>query len=230
MVVIEGVDAFLQGPTPEEKAILKEARIHTLEQQKRVRVGGFAVSETEVTLGQFQEFVSATDYRFAKSNGCSAPSIDFLYINFSPRPEVDFRNPEFEQIERSPVVCVSFTDAMAYAQWLSQRTGFRYRLPSEAEWELLARATSADIGDAAPTPAVQTSVDMKISLMMPSVGVIIRTSGSIAMMPMATERPLLRPTPTITWVSTICSVMWRNTLATVARTMICRLNAFGRIR
>lgn len=149
MVVIEGVDAFLQGPTPEEKAILKEARIHTLEQQKRVRVGGFAVSETEVTLGQFQEFVSATDYRFAKSNGCSAPSIDFLYINFSPRPEVDFRNPEFEQIERSPVVCVSFTDAMAYAQWLSQRTGFRYRLPSEAEWELLARATYADIGDAA---------------------------------------------------------------------------------
>lgn len=152
MVVVEANDSFLQGPTPEEKAILKEARIHTLEQQKSVRVEKFAVSETEVTLGQFEEFVSATNYRFANSEGCSAPSIEFPYINFSPRPEVDFRNPEFEQTKLSPVVCVSLTDAMAYAQWLSQRTGFRYRLPSEAEWELLARATHADIGGAATDP------------------------------------------------------------------------------
>ncbi len=150
MVVIDGNDAFLQGPTPEEKAILTEARIHTLKQQKSVRVEKFAVSETEVTLRQFEEFVSATNYRFEKNDGCGgAPSIEFPYINFGPRPEVNFRNPEFEQTEFSPVVCVSFTDAMDYAQWLSQRTGFRYRLPSEAEWELLARATYADIGDAA---------------------------------------------------------------------------------
>jgi len=150
MVIIEGSNAFLQGPTQQEKAILKEARIHTFEQQKRVRVKKFAVSETEVPLRQFEEFVSATNYRFAKNDGCGgAPSIEFPYINFSPRPEVDFRNPEFEQTEFSPVVCVSFTDAMAYAQWLSHRTGFRYRLPSEAEWELLARATYADVGGAA---------------------------------------------------------------------------------
>jgi formylglycine-generating enzyme required for sulfatase activity len=150
MVVIEGSDAFLQGPTPQEKAILKEARIHTLEQQKIVRMEKFAVSETEVTLGQFEDFVSAADYRLAVGDGCSgAPSIEFPYINFGPRPEVDLWNPEFEQTERSPVVCVSLTDAMAYAQWLSRRTGFHYRLPSEAEWELLARATYAAIGDAA---------------------------------------------------------------------------------
>ena len=41
---------------------------------------------------------------------------------------------------RHPAWYVSWDDAQAYVSWLSARTGARYRLLSEAEWEYVARA------------------------------------------------------------------------------------------
>ncbi len=59
----------------------------------------------------------------------------------------------FSQHDDDAVVYVSWYDAMAFCQWLSDKDGRHYRLPTEAEWEYFARAdtkTSYFTGDDLP--------------------------------------------------------------------------------
>ena len=100
--------------------------------QHRVTVRPFAVGKYDVTRGEYRAFVAAT--RRPTRDGCQwvGPTRDH-------EASANWRHVDFKQTDRHPVVCVTWNDAQDYARWLSRKTGKRYRLLSEAEWEYAAR-------------------------------------------------------------------------------------------
>ena len=110
----------------------------------------FWMAATPVTVGQFRRFVEASGYvPESVRDGTGAygfnpnyePSRTQRSDLFEGRdPKYSWRNTGFAQTDDSPVVNVTWGDAVAMAKWLSEREGVIYRLPTEAEWEYAARA------------------------------------------------------------------------------------------
>lgn len=109
--------------------------------RRRVTLPGFSIAATPITNRQYLAFVAATGHR--------APDVDAKtwagYRLIHPyRRTRKFAwaggRPPAGRLGH-PVVMVSQPDAIAYADWLTRVTKWRWRLPSEREWEKAARGT-----------------------------------------------------------------------------------------
>jgi formylglycine-generating enzyme required for sulfatase activity len=106
---------FLMGSLPGPDTPAEELPQH------QVLLPAYEIGKYPVTNEQYAEFVKQNrqnnDY-FPVKAGWTRTS----------------RTPPEDKLDH-PVVGISWFDARAYCDWLSQRSGRRYRLPSEAEWE-----------------------------------------------------------------------------------------------
>lgn len=83
-----------------------------------VTLATFSIAKTETTVQQWKSF--------CKETGRKMPKLP------------DYESEDFLKDDH-PIVYVNWQDAVDYCNWLSNKTGKLYRLPTEAEWEYSAR-------------------------------------------------------------------------------------------
>lgn len=138
MVYVEG-GTFLMGTNKDKYREFDEENVHL------VKLDDFYIGKTEITIAQFAKFVEETNYKTdAEIKGRSYIWDDEKALMVE-KENVNWRCNELGELINEndysyyPVVYISWQDATAFCNWLSEKTGKKYSLPTEAQWEYAAR-------------------------------------------------------------------------------------------
>lgn len=155
-IVVIGAGSYLMG----SQGRSDDTNDHEEPLHRVIIKRGFGLGVREVTIAEYELFIKRTGYRTAAElNGYS-----FIYDEAAGR--LSKRNGVYwkhdykgkDALAVMPVLHINAFDAQAYVQWLALETGKAYRLPSEAEYEYVAKAGGSATywwGEGSPAEAVE---------------------------------------------------------------------------
>lgn len=117
--------------------------------QHKVRISPFYLCTTETTLELFlayyQETMSTKKEFFSveEDKKEAEPSKDDVDAITGPTPV--YGDLTMGYGKKHPAMGMTWHNAMTFCKWLSQKTGRKYRLPTEAEWEYACRAGTTNV-------------------------------------------------------------------------------------
>ncbi len=103
----------------------------------------FYMGVTEVTVGQFRQFVKETQYKTDAEKGDGGMIWNNKEERWVAQKGMKWDSVPWKIADDQPVVFVSWNDAKAFCRWLSRKEKKVYRLPTEAEWEMACRGGAA---------------------------------------------------------------------------------------
>lgn len=105
----------------------------------------FAITRTLITNRQYADFIAETGHRAPDVTADTWASYGLIHPYDRTRRHAWSAGSYPPGRAEHPVVLISHGDALAYARWLSRKSGKSWRLPSELEWEKAARGTDGRI-------------------------------------------------------------------------------------
>ena len=169
---------------------LREGPVHTVD------LDAYYVGKYEITNGEWRKFRDDPGYDDPKfwPSGRVVPKTQVPYWT-----QANNHGGGTPDSDNYPVLGVNWDSAVAYCNWLSAKTGKKYRLPTEAEWEKAARGRTNENTRGATRSTSRTPISWDRSATTPDKLSAITTGASAETCRHATEH--LR-TACMTWPAT----------------------------